>query len=194
MLVDKDLRIVLTAEEVAVDERAVDGRVELHDALGAVADDALQHLNVVAGIGYQPDGSAAIEVAIIDVDVRAVLAVDDATGTLTVVGVAHRQVLQSDVDTFIQMQHVGIAGLHDDGAALRATDDEVADVDQFQLAAVVDVAADNELALDHLTLGVEIVAPHAAVILDEGAVLQRIREVDLRARCQCHHAVAAQCG
>ena len=185
----------LVAGEDTVVEQDVATRVDIHDLIGAVADDAVGELELHAAGEVDAFHAASIEVAMVNGDITAVLESNYATLAVAAFGMSHDEVLEPDVVTVGKAQHVGITGLDAQQGlgSLGTANGQVVNLTQIELHAIVLLC---EIGIvghfdEFLQVALVIFAIHLDLV---GVVLRKVLEFVLKVDVVFHHddTVAAQ--
>ena len=185
----------LVAGEDTVVEQDVAALVDIHDLIGAVADDAVGELEFHAAGEVDTFHAASIEVAVVDGDIPAVLECNYATLAIAAFGMSHDEIFEPDIVAVGKAQHVGIAGLDAQQglSALGAANSQVVNLTQIELHTIV---LHSEIGIvGHFDEFLQITLVIFAIDLDlVGIVLCKVLELVLEVDVVFHHddAVAAQ--
>lgn len=181
---DDDLRKFLVAHEQAVFEHNVARRAQVHDLIGAVADDAVVEAQLGTVQEVDAFHAASIEVAMVDGHILAILEGHDTSLAITSFGMAHDEVLEPDVRAIDEAEHIGITRLDAEQVhvVIGTADGQIVDVVQVELRAVLRVGevgtivqVGDGLDIDILPFAIELNL--IGIIL--GKVLQLILEIDI---------------
>ena len=162
---------------------------KFHDAVGAIANDGALQLQVAHQGCLNAVGATAVEVAVGDGDVLAVLGIDDTALAIALVGMSQREVLEADIGAAVEAKDVGVARRNDDMTVATAAKREVVHIDEVELPPVELAAADDEL-LRLGTLVVVVVAPEAALLREECLVVEQVGKIERSAVGNAKGAVA----
>ena len=185
----------LVAGEDTVVEQDVAARVDVHDLIGAVADDAVGALELHAAGEVDTFHAASIEIAVVDGDIPAVLERNYATFAVAAFGMSHDEIFEPDIVAVGKAQHIGIAGLDAQKGlgALGAANGQIVNLAQIELHTIV---LHSEIGIvGHLDKFLQVALVIFTIDLDlVRVVLRKILEFILKVDVVFHHddAIAAK--